>query len=106
MGKIGPASIGASRLGEIRGVGPAPDGEQDFQLPVLLLEQEELLDTAVHIGANVVPRIGGVMLLDVGPGVGQVTASIRFDITEMGWEVALTLHQILVGHWQTHKEHG
>lgn len=36
---------------------------------MLLLEQEELLYAAVDVGAGVVPRVGRIVLFDVGPGV-------------------------------------
>jgi len=37
------------------GVRPAADGEEHFEVAVALLEQEELLDAAVDVGAHVVP---------------------------------------------------
>lgn len=72
FGKSRPASLGTSRLREIRRVSPATDRKQNLQLAVLLLEQEKLLGTSVHIGTDVIPRIIRIMLLNVRPRVGQV----------------------------------
>lgn len=46
-------------MGEVGGVGPAADGEEDLQVTVGLFEEEELLDAAVDVGAGVVP-LGGL----------------------------------------------
>jgi hypothetical protein len=84
------------RLREVGGVGPAADGEEDFELAVLLLLQEELLQAAVDVGADIVPRVVGIVLVGVGPGVGEVHfAAFRTDVGEgvenvgqfVGWEV-------------------
>lgn len=53
------------------GVGPSTDGEEGFELTVLLLEEVELFGVAVDIVADVVPRIAGEVLVGVGPGVGE-----------------------------------
>ena len=42
--------------GEGWGVGPAADAEEDFEVAVGFLEEEELLDAAVDVFADVVPR--------------------------------------------------
>ena len=76
-----PAGVRASRSSEVGAVGPAADGEEDFELPVALLEQEELLRAAVDVGAGVVPAVGRVVLVGVGPGVGEV------DLAGLGAEV-------------------
>jgi len=34
-----------------------------------------LFDAAVNIGTNIIPGIGGIMLFNVGPGVGHVDFS-------------------------------
>lgn len=61
---------GGGGLGEVGGVGPAADGEEGFKVAVLLFEEEELLDAAVDVGADVVPAVGGVVFFEVGVGVG------------------------------------
>lgn len=66
------AGRGGSRGGEVGGVGPATDGEEDLELAVSLLEEEELLDAAVDIGPRVVPGVGRIVLVRVRPGIGQV----------------------------------
>lgn len=63
------ACFGRCGLREVGGVGPAADGEEDFEAAVALLEQVELLYAAVDVGAHVVPGVGRVVLFDVGPGV-------------------------------------
>jgi hypothetical protein len=68
------------KVGRIR---PATDGEKNLQLAVALLQQEELLDRAVHVGADVIPRVRSIVLVGVGPGVGEVDlTSIGVDIGE------------------------
>lgn len=42
-------------------------------------EQEKLLDASVHVGADVVPRVTRIVLLDVGPCVAQVPAAESED---------------------------
>ena len=56
------AGGGGGWEGEVGGVGPAADGEEDFEVAVALFEEEELLDAAVDVGAGVVPGVGGVVL--------------------------------------------
>lgn len=73
----------ACRLGKIGRVGPSTDRQQNFQLSILLFEQEQLLDASVDISADVIPGVRGIVLLDVGPGVRQVHFSgLRSDIGE------------------------
>lgn len=78
--KFSATLLGARRLGEIRGVGPATDRKQNLQLAVLLLEQEKLLDTSIRIVTDIVPRVCRVMLLEIGPRVGQVPAVLGQEI--------------------------
>ena len=59
------------------GVRPAADGEEHFEVAVALFQQEELLDAAVDVGAHVVPRVAGVVLFDVGPGIRHDTGVAR-----------------------------
>jgi hypothetical protein len=42
---------------------------------VLPLKQAQLLDAAVDVVSGIIPRIGGVVLLDIGPGVRKVSVS-------------------------------
>lgn len=72
LGKLGPTSISAHRLGELVPISPPADRQEGLHLPVLFLQQVKLLDAAVDIVARVVPRVTGVVLFDIGPGVGQV----------------------------------
>lgn len=94
--------MGTRRLREIRGVRPAPDRKQNLQLAVLLLEQEKLLNTSVHISTDVIPRVCRVMLLDVGPRVGQVPAILGQKIfcSLYGSKSGLTLRHFRDGCWQ------
>lgn len=41
---------------------PYPNGKEKFEMAVFLLQQEELLDAAVHICSRVIPRVTPVML--------------------------------------------
>ena len=52
---------------ERRGVCPASDGEEDLELPVLLLQLVDRLEVAVEIVSLVVPGVAWVMDLLVGP---------------------------------------
>lgn len=60
------------RLREVGGICPAANGEEGLEVPVPLLEEEELLDAAVHVCANVVPAVGWVVLFEVGIGIGKI----------------------------------
>ena len=55
----------------------------------MLLEKKELLGASVYIGANVIPGVCGVMLLNVGPSVRQVPSVQSADISK--W-ISLVLH--------------
>lgn len=75
-GRLGEALAAGGRRGgrgEVGAVGPAADGEQDLEVAVALLEEVELLDAAVDVGADVVPGVARVVLLDVGPAVRHVS---------------------------------
>ncbi len=50
-------------------------------MAVAFLEEEELFEAAVEIGADVVPGIGGIVLVGVRPGVREV------DLTGFGTDV-------------------
>ena len=43
---------------------PYPNGKENFEMTVFLLQQKELLDAAVHICSSVIPRITRVMLTE------------------------------------------
>lgn len=51
--------------GEVGGVGPAADAEEDFEVAVVLLEDVKLFDAAISVVSNVVPGIGRIMLLKI-----------------------------------------
>ena len=60
---------------EAGAVRPPADGEEGLEITVLLLQEEELFHTAVDIwAAGVVPGVGGIVLLEVGVRIGEVTA--------------------------------
>ena len=59
-------------LRKVGGVGPAANRQQDLQLAVALFQEVELLCAAVDIGASVIPGVGRVVLVGVGPGVGKI----------------------------------
>lgn len=65
--EFGPPLIRAGRLRKVGRVGPATDRKQDLQPAVPLLEQEQLLDAPVYIGAGVIPRVTGIVFFNVGP---------------------------------------
>ena len=65
-----PPSFGGGYGRKLGRVCPAADGEEGFEVAVLLLEQVELLDAAVGVFPCVVPRVGRVVLFEVGVGVG------------------------------------
>jgi hypothetical protein len=70
-------------LGKVGGVGPAANAQEHLHVAVPLFEEVELLDAAVHIVAGVIPRVSGVVLVRVGPRIGQIDfASLRADIGE------------------------
>jgi hypothetical protein len=57
---------------EVGGVGPAADGEEDFEVPVAAFEEGELLETAVEVCSWVVPAVVFPVDVCVCPGVGEV----------------------------------
>lgn len=63
-----PARGGCWR-GEVGTVSPAADGEEGFEVAVLLFQEVELLDAAVGVGAGLGPTVVGVVLFEVGVGV-------------------------------------
>jgi hypothetical protein len=81
--KLGTTPSRRSRLRKVGRVRPATDGKEDLQLAVLLLLKIQLLRASIDVGANIVPRVGGVVLVGVRPGVGQIDfASLRADVGE------------------------
>lgn len=73
--KVSPARRSGCRLGKVRRVRPTTDRQQNLQLAVLLLQQEELLHAAIHISTDVVPGVGIIVLVSVGPSVTQINLS-------------------------------
>jgi len=63
------SSLGGGDGGELGRVGPPTDGEENLQVAVLLFEEVQLLDAAVNVVPNVIPRVRGVVLLDIRPGI-------------------------------------
>ena len=55
----------------MRRVGPATDREEYFETAVALLEEVELFEGAVDVVTRVIPGVGGVVLVSVGPGVSE-----------------------------------
>lgn len=64
--------VARGRLREVGRIRPSADGQQDLEFPVPLLEQEQLLDAAVHIVSRIVPRIRRIMLLLVRKAIGEI----------------------------------
>ena len=58
--------------GEVGGVGPSADGEDDFKMPMGLFEEEELLKAAIEVGARFGPRVRGVVLCKEGEELGII----------------------------------
>ena len=50
-----PSGFGSGDGSELGGVGPTPDGEECFHMPVLLFQQVQLLDATVRVLPLVVP---------------------------------------------------
>jgi hypothetical protein len=49
----------------------------------LLLEEKKLLYATIHIRADIIPGVGGVVFVGIGPRIRQVDfASLRMDIRE------------------------
>jgi len=82
-GEFCTGDSGGCREGEVRGIGPAADGEKSFETAVALLEEVELLEGTVDVVAWVVPRVGGVVFVGVGPGVCEEDLTgLRADVGE------------------------
>lgn len=60
------------RRSKVGAVSPATNGKENLEVPVALLEEVKLLDATIHIGANVIPRVAGVVFLNVGPTVRHI----------------------------------
>jgi hypothetical protein len=67
--KLLSSSLGAQWSSKIARVCPASDRHKNLQVSVLFLEQEELFDAAIYIGAHIVPRVGGVVFVSISVGV-------------------------------------
>jgi hypothetical protein len=65
------SGLGCRHRGELGRVGPATDGQERLDMPVLFLKEVELLDAAIGVLARVVPRVCGVTLLEVRVRVGR-----------------------------------
>ena len=62
LGECLAASWGGRGEGEVGGVGPSADGEEDFEVAVAFLEEVQLFYAAVDVGTGVVPGVGWVVL--------------------------------------------
>lgn len=58
----------------------------------MLLEQVNLLDAPIHIVAGVIPRVTGVMLFNIRPAVGQISA--LYD-----QQLVLSRHEVICVHF-------
>jgi hypothetical protein len=58
------------------GVCPPSNTEHDLHITVLCLKQRQLLHSAVHIVANVIPRIVGIVDISVCPGICEEDSAI------------------------------
>lgn len=96
--KLLSTRISAQRASKVARVSPASNREEDLEIPVLLLQQEELLDASIHVVADIVPRVAGEVLLDVRPGIGQVhLARVCFDVGKRVQHMRQPLDGKLVG---------
>lgn len=82
LGKVLAVGVGACSRREVCGPGPAANGKHDLELAVGLLELVELLDAAVDVGADVVPRVVGVVLVGVGVGIARVDGAVLLYVHE------------------------
>ena len=83
LGEFGAADGGRGCRREIGRVCPATDTEEDFEVAICFFEDVELLKAAVEVGAIFGPAVCGVVLFEVGVGVGEVTMGVGEAIS---WE--------------------
>ena len=57
---------------KVVGVRPSSDRHEELQVTVLALEKVDLLEAAIHVVADIVPGVRLIMLVCVGPGIGQI----------------------------------
>ena len=79
-GKLLPSLLSAGRSHKVRGVGPATDGQKRLQVAILLLQQVELLQTAIHVVSAFIPRVIRVVFLKVGIGIAEIHLSSIADV--------------------------
>jgi len=96
LGEFLPAFRSRGRCWEVGAICPAADRQEDLQVAVALLVKVELLQTAVEVVANIVPRISRPVFVGVCPAVGQVDlAALGADVGEsvqnmgelVGWDI-------------------
>lgn len=81
--KLGPQSGVDDDWVEMRGVGPASNGEDDLQVTMLLLELVDRFEVSVEVLAAIAPRITGVMNVGISPWVGKDDfATVGLDVGE------------------------
>lgn len=61
-----------SRSGKVRRVRPTSDRKEYFQIPISFFQEIELLYAAIDIIPDIIPGICRIMLLNIGPGIGEV----------------------------------
>src|SRR5262249_44906017 len=107
-GEGGAAGGGGGRGSEVGAIGPAADGEENLEVAVTLLQQVELLEAAIQVGANVVPRVALPVDVGVGPGVREMAVACQCGQLavwhERAWEP--TLHRYQGGHWRRRRVRG
>lgn len=86
--KLGPQSGVDDDWVELRGVGPASDGEDDLEMTVLLLELVDRFEVSVKVLAAIVPGITGVMNVGISPWVG------KDDFTTVGLDVGERIENV------------
>ena len=83
MGKLLSTFGSRHGNGEIRAVRPTADRQEDLEIPVTLLVDVQLFQTAVEIIPNIIPRVRRPVLVGVCPAVGQEDfASVSLDVGE------------------------
>lgn len=75
-----PASGRSCCRRKVGRVGPSSDGEEGLELAVALLQEEELLNATIDVGARVVPGVGGVVLFCLIVGFLSRWVDGRIDV--------------------------
>ena len=89
--KCRTARLRAQRTSEIGRISPSTNRQQNLQIPITLLQQEQLLDAAVDIVPLVIPRVGGIVLVGIGPGIREIDLAGRAHVGECVQDVSQAL---------------